>query len=221
MNEFENDFEKVNENNEDREELREQPAAKETVNAAAATETAKEEPAAFVNEPDPAEAVRRAVEWERRFESEAAAARREQRSDPHAGVPYPPEGHRRPEPRAEYYNNAPDYRAAYGQRYDPYEGRRPERPGYVPGYEAPGVHTYVNDNQPRGGGYAPSYQYSGAQAKPAEKKAKEKRNKDGFSRRAMAWMIALCILLSAGFGAGGVYVGSLIARGGESSVRRI
>ena len=33
----------------------------------------------------------------------------------------------------------------------------------------------------------------------------------------MAWMIAICILLSAAFGAGGVYVGSLLVGGGNSN----
>jgi len=114
-------------------------------------------------------------------------------------------------PRPEY--RQPDYRSAYGQTYDPYA--RSERPS-VSYYEDharyaedgpqrnpdPGVHTYAGGYY-GGGAYAPETRGN------TEKKKTKKEKKSGSSvKKAVAWMAVLCILLSAAFGAGGVYVGS-------------
>ena len=126
-------------------------------------------------------------------------------------------GFERPAAPRGYSDNAPDYRAAYGQTYDPYDGRRPDANagGYRPRYEQqPGVHTYVNGGQRDH--YDAPYGY-GEINREDKKKEKKQRNKKGYSGRAMAWMIALCIMLSAVFGAGGVYVGSKLVGSNSTS----
>lgn len=193
------------------EELREESAA-----------PVEEETAQFAPEASPEEAARRTVEWQRRYEREYAAVEKEAGekaaeagAEQRTEIPRPgANAYSRPAYGAGYQprpdtGNAPDYRSAYGVRYDPYDGHRIDpretgRPGYDPYAREErnaGVHTYVNNGAAQRGAYsAPAYRY-------AEKPAEKKKEKKGVSRRAMAWMIALCIILSAAFGAGGVYVG--------------
>ena len=123
-------------------------------------------------------------------------------------------------PRPPQFQNygQPDYRSAYGQVYDPYAGQRdPEyanqqqqyRPAGAPQPNGPGVHTYMNS---RPAGYYPPEAY--ASHRSAEPQKTEKKKSGSSTKRAVAWMVALCILCSAIFGVGGVYVGSRLFSGG-------
>lgn len=102
----------------------------------------------------------------------------------------------------------PDYRSAAGTTYTPYgttysqyaqnqnthNAQNAQNSGYV-GY---------NHNTAGGGIYyggSPSYM-------PPEQKKKKEKKKSG--TRAVAWLTALCIVCSALFGVGGVFVGSFL-----------
>lgn len=102
----------------------------------------------------------------------------------------------RPNPN-QYNYNQPDYSSAAGTTYSP--------------YGAP-YSQYAQNNPVRGVYYggAPSYmapQHPEAKKIPKERKKKEKKKNP---TRAVAWLTALCIVCSALFGVGGVFVGSLL-----------
>lgn len=93
----------------------------------------------------------------------------------------------------------PDYSAARGSSYSP--------------YGAP-YSQYAQNHNPVQGVYyggAPSYmtpQHPEAKKIPKERKKKKEKKKN--PTRAVAWLTALCIVCSALFGVGGVFVGSLL-----------
>lgn len=99
-------------------------------------------------------------------------------------------------------NTQPNYSSAAGSSYSPYG---------VP------YSQYVQNGNPVQGVYyggAPMYmapQHPGAKKIPKERKKKKEKKKN--PTRAVAWLTALCIVCSALFGVGGVFVGSLIFSG--------
>ena len=109
-------------------------------------------------------------------------------------------------------NNAqPDYRSAYGSTYSPY-GSGYSRNSYAGAAQnaqnAP--FSGYSQNTPGGGVY---YGGTASQTPTDAKKKKDKKN----GNRAIAWMVALCIICSSVFGCVGVFVGAKLF-GGNNTV---
>ncbi len=233
MNEFEYERTDNINNGEPVEDIRDEAKAAGDL-AREAQAAAKEAPAAFeeTSAADPAKAAREAPAWQRPFERgyaradedapREAGARREgipMTGEARTDTPYRPAGPERRYTENVYSAPQPDYRSAYGVRYDPYDGQRtdPREARGADQYYAFDphnryVHTYVND-----GNGASYYRH---EEKPAHtKKAKEKKDKKYVSRSALGWMIAICILFSAAFGAGGIYLGSRLVKSSDTATK--
>lgn len=120
-----------------------------------------------------------------------------------------------PAAQAEQVNNAPNYTqpnygAAAGTTYSPYGTTYSQ---YAQDHANPNpAYAHYSQRTPGGGVYYggnPTYMPPAPEAKKKEKK------KNG--TRAVAWLTALCIVCSALFGVGGVFVGSLLF-GGNNTV---
>ena len=149
--------------------------------------------AAPVSPAQPAEPVPEASADEKATETPAA----EQPSEAPAAEPVQPnpqQSYAHPNPQYAYtqpnYTRPVNNPAANG--YSPYN-QYPQTPG--PGVYYGGAPTYIQPQPP----------------KPKKQKKEKKKN----PTRAVAWLTALCIVCSALFGVGGVFVGSLLFGNGS------